>query len=68
MLVADVGAGTGFMAAGLAGLVQRVYVLDGSPAMLDEARRNLARFTNSGGRLVITDMDAHTHAWLQTDF
>ena len=42
MTVADVGAGTGFMAAGLAPLVSQVYVLDGSAAMLDMARRNLA--------------------------
>src|SRR5271157_4460007 len=39
MLVADVGAGTGYMTAGLAPLVQKVFVLDGSPAMLDQARR-----------------------------
>src|SRR5512136_588216 len=43
MVVADVGAGTGFMAAGLAPLVSKVHVLDGSAAMLDVARRNLAR-------------------------
>jgi len=46
MVVADVGAGTGFIAMGLAPLVQKVYVLDGSPAMLDEARKNLSAFTN----------------------
>jgi ubiquinone/menaquinone biosynthesis C-methylase UbiE len=112
MLAADVGAGTGFMAAGLAPLVKRVYVLDGSPAMLEVARRNLAQFDNlefhvadglslplpdsgldaafanmylhhcpdplaaiheiartlrPGGRLVITDMDAHTHERLRTE-
>ena len=44
MEVADVGAGTGFIAAGLAHLVRRVHVIDGSPAMLDVARRNLAGF------------------------
>ena len=32
MIVADIGAGTGFMAAGLAPLVQKVHVIDGSPA------------------------------------
>lgn len=39
MTVADVGAGTGFIAAGLAPLVKHVHVLDGSPAMLEVARR-----------------------------
>src|SRR5271157_3817446 len=46
MLVADVGAGTGYMTAGLAPLVQKVFVLDGSPAMLDQARKNLQQFEN----------------------
>ena len=41
MVVADVGAGTGFMAAGLAPLVKQVHVLDGAPAMLEVARGNL---------------------------
>ena len=112
MVVADVGAGTGFMSAGLAPLVQQVHVVDGSPAMLDVARKNLAAFDNlefhqadglslplpdasldavfanmylhhcpdplaaiqemvrtlrPGGRLVITDMDAHDHAWLKEE-
>ncbi len=112
MVVADVGAGTGFMASGLAPLVEKVYLLDGSAAMLAVARQNLAQFTNlefhtadglalplpdasldavfanmylhhcpdplaairemvrilrPGGRLVITDMDAHTHEWLKTE-
>jgi len=112
MVVADVGAGTGFMAAGLAPLVSQVYVLDGSTAMLDVARRNLNSFGNvifqktdghtlplpdagvdavfanmylhhcpqplaaiqemvrvlrPGGRLVITDMDAHTYEWMKAE-
>ena len=112
MTVADVGSGTGFIAAGLAPFVKHVYVLDGSAAMLDEARRNLAQFANvefheadglalplpdssvdavfanmylhhcpdplaairemvrilrPAGRLVITDMDTHTHEWLKTE-
>ena len=46
MTVADVGAGTGFIAAGLAPLVRKVYVLDGSPAMLEVARKNLVSFSN----------------------
>jgi len=110
--VADVGAGTGYMTAGLAGLVSRVYVLDGSPAMLEIARGNLKDFSNlvfqeadglnlplpaasldavfanmylhhcaeplaaiqemarllrPGGRLIITDMDAHPHTWLKDE-
>lgn len=46
MVVADVGAGTGFTAVGLAPLVSRVHVVDGSPAMLDVARHNLAAYAN----------------------
>ncbi len=112
MTVADVGSGTGFMAAGLAPLVSQVYVLDGSAAMLDRARSNLADLTNvefrqtdghtlplpdasmdavfanmylhhcpdpiaalremarvlkPGGRLVITDMAAHSHEWMREE-
>ena len=46
MTVADVGAGTGFISLGLAPMVKHVHVLDGSAAMLDEARRNLGQFEN----------------------
>ncbi len=46
MVVADVGAGTGYISAGLAPLVRRVYVLDGSPAMLEVARQNLKQYDN----------------------
>ena len=112
MVVGDVGAGTGFVSAGLIPLVKRVYVMDGSPAMLDVARRNLAAFNNvefhladglslplpddsldavfanmylhhcpdplaairemvrilrPGGRLIITDADAHPYAWLKEE-
>jgi arsenite methyltransferase len=112
MVAADVGAGTGFITAGLAPLVKQVYVLDGSPKMLAVARRNLQNFDNlefkqadglalplpdgsvdvvftnmylhhipeplaairelarilrPGGRLVITDMDAHPYAWLKEE-
>lgn len=112
MTVADVGAGTGFMTAGLAALVEKVHLVDGSTAMLDVARKNLAQFDNlefheadglslplsdnsqdavfanmylhhcpepsaaiaemvrvlrPGGRLLITDMDTHTHEWLKTE-
>jgi arsenite methyltransferase len=112
MTVADVGGGTGFMAAGLAPLVSRVYGLDGSAAMLDVAKSKLAGFANvefrqsdghilplpdasvdavfanmylhhcpdpaaairemarilrPGGRLIITDMDTHDHAWMREE-
>jgi arsenite methyltransferase len=46
MIVVDVGAGTGFIAAGLATLVRRVHVVDGSPAMLEVAKKNLSQFNN----------------------
>lgn len=46
MVVADVGAGTGFMAAGLASRVNRVICVDASPEMLQVAERNLASFDN----------------------
>ncbi len=112
MTVADVGCGTGFITAGLAPLVRQVIALDGSPAMLAQARQNLAQFDNivfqqadglslplpdwsvdalvanmylhhcpdplaairemarilrPGGRLVITDLEAHPHAWLKDE-
>jgi arsenite methyltransferase len=46
MVVADVGTGTGFMAAGLARHVRGVIGIDASPTMLDQARRNLAGLDN----------------------
>jgi arsenite methyltransferase len=46
MVVADVGAGTGFMAAALAPLVHQIYAIDGSAAMLEVAQRNLASYEN----------------------
>jgi ubiquinone/menaquinone biosynthesis C-methylase UbiE len=61
MEVADVGSGTGFVAAALAPLVARVHVTDGSAAMLKVARRNLAAFSNvkyhhaDGGSLPFSD-------------
>jgi ubiquinone/menaquinone biosynthesis C-methylase UbiE len=46
MIAADIGAGTGFIAAGLAPLVHKVHVLDGSSAMLDVAQQKLSGFGN----------------------
>ena len=111
-VAADVGAGTGFIAKGLAPLVKKVHVIDGSPEMIEVAKKNLSGFENiefhvadglqlpvqdgtvdaalanmylhhcpdplgaiqamvkmlkPGGRLVITDMDTHTHEWLKTE-
>jgi ubiquinone/menaquinone biosynthesis C-methylase UbiE len=51
MVVADIGSGTGFMTAGLAPLVSQVYAVDGSPAMLEAARRSLAELANVVYRL-----------------
>jgi arsenite methyltransferase len=45
-VVADVGTGTGFVAAGLASRTDRVMGFDASPDMLAVARRNLAQFNN----------------------
>ena len=42
MSVADVGTGTGFVAAGVAPWVGRVFAVDNSLAMIDVARKNLA--------------------------
>ena len=42
MTVADVGTGTGFVAAGIAPRVKRVMAVDNSPAMLAVAEKNLA--------------------------
>jgi ubiquinone/menaquinone biosynthesis C-methylase UbiE len=51
MVVADIGTGTGFVAAGLAPLVRQVVAVDGSAAMLEAARRNLSGFANVTIRL-----------------
>ena len=45
-VVADVGTGTGFVAAGLASRTAHVSGFDASPDMLAVARRNLAQFGN----------------------
>ena len=45
-IVADVGTGTGFVAAGLAPHAAKVLGFDANPDMLDIARKNLAGFSN----------------------
>lgn len=112
MIVADIGGGTGYMTAGLVDLVQTIHLVDGSSAMLEEAKQSLGTLSNvefhladglalpfpdgtldvvfanmylhhcadplasiremvrilkPGGRLVITDMDAHKNEWLRTE-
>jgi len=42
----DLGAGTGFIAQGLAPLVAQVHVVDNSPEMLAVAQQNLVGFPN----------------------
>ncbi len=46
MVVADVGSGTGYVAAGIAALVKQVNVVDNSAAMLEVAKKNLSAFGN----------------------
>jgi ubiquinone/menaquinone biosynthesis C-methylase UbiE len=59
--VADVGTGTGFVAAGLASHAVKVYGFDANPKMLEIARKNLAGFSNvelkqsAGDQLPLTD-------------
>lgn len=45
-VVADIGTGTGFVAAGLAPLAGKVYGFDASHEMLNVAQRNLAGYAN----------------------
>src|ERR671932_1508068 len=51
--VADVGTGTGFVAAGLAPRVARVVGIDNAPAMLEVARKNLRVLGTSNVDLVV---------------
>lgn len=46
MIVADIGAGTGFISAGLISVVKEVHVVDSSEAMLQKAQLNLGEFGN----------------------
>ena len=54
-IVADVGTGTGFVAAGLAARVSRVIGFDASPEMLAVAQRNLAQFDHVEFREAVGD-------------
>jgi ubiquinone/menaquinone biosynthesis C-methylase UbiE len=54
-VVADVGTGTGFVAAGLASRAAHVVGFDASPEMLAVARRNLAQFDNVEFREAVGD-------------
>src|SRR5215218_7041095 len=51
--VADVGTGTGFVAAGIAPRVKRVVGVDSAPAMLEVARENLMALGVSNVNLVV---------------
>jgi len=51
MTVADIGAGTGYLTAGLAALVSQVFAIDASEAMLAVAQEKLKDFTNITYRL-----------------
>jgi ubiquinone/menaquinone biosynthesis C-methylase UbiE len=54
--VADVGTGTGFVAAGLAPRVKRVIGIDNASAMLRVARENLDSLSVSNAELLVGDL------------
>ncbi len=58
MTVADVGTGTGFVAAGIAPRVARVIAVDNSPAMLGVARENLGELGVANVELIEGDVTA----------
>ena len=58
MTVADVGTGTGFVAAGIAPRVARVIAVDNSPAMLRVARENLGELGVPNVELIEGDVAA----------
>jgi ubiquinone/menaquinone biosynthesis C-methylase UbiE len=58
MTVADVGTGTGFVAAGIAPRVRRVLAVDNSPAMLEVARKNLGELGIANVELLEGDVGA----------
>ncbi len=56
--VADVGTGTGYVAAGVAPRVGRVLAVDNSPAMLDVARQNIGELGITNVELLEGDITA----------
>jgi ubiquinone/menaquinone biosynthesis C-methylase UbiE len=56
MRVADLGTGTGFVAAGIAPHVERVLAVDKSPAMLNVARKNLDALGITNVELLLGDI------------
>ncbi|HEX6709660.1 MAG TPA: methyltransferase domain-containing protein [Rubrobacter sp.] len=56
--LADVGTGTGFVAAGISARVRRVLAVDNSPAMLDVARKNLSELGIANADLLEGDVRA----------
>jgi ubiquinone/menaquinone biosynthesis C-methylase UbiE len=111
-LAVDMGAGTGFVTAGLIEAGAKVIAVDQSPVMLETMKSNfpntnkidyrvgdaenlpiesdsvdyvfanmylhhvetpqiaiqeMSRILKSGGKLIITDLDEHTHEWLRTE-
>ena len=56
MAVADIGTGTGFVAAGIAPRVERVVGIDNAPAMLEVARENLRALGASNVDLVVGEV------------
>jgi ArsR family transcriptional regulator len=58
MTVADVGTGTGFVAAGIAPKARRVIAVDNSSAMLEMARKNLGELGLANVELVEGDVGA----------
>jgi ubiquinone/menaquinone biosynthesis C-methylase UbiE len=55
--VADVGTGTGFVAAGIAPRVRRVVGIDNAPAMLEAARENLRALGASNVKLAAGEVE-----------
>ncbi len=58
MTVADVGTGTGFVAAGIAPRVKQVLAVDNSPAMLEMAKKNLGELGVANVDLLEGDVNA----------
>jgi len=62
--VADVGTGTGFVAAGMAPRVKRVVGVDNAPAMLTVARENLTALGASNVNLVVGEATKPSSTWV----